>query len=133
MLISWLTPEPSTKRCLLHPTSAIRLSLAPEYITLDRTPLLIMRCFGAQAVTCSLLLGVVDMTRKSFLAFGAAMVPYLGFNAWFGVGPWRGVFTPWLWLDFVGNAGFFFGSLWCARLVGEGKDDGESEEEEKTK
>ncbi|CEN61268.1 hypothetical protein ASPCAL07930 [Aspergillus calidoustus] len=108
--------------CLLHPTSAIRLSLSPQYITLDRAPVLIMRCFGAQAMTCGLLLGVADMTRKSFLAFGAAMVPYLGFNAWFGVGPGRGVFTPWLWLDFVGNVGFFVGSLWCARLIGEAED-----------
>ncbi|KAL2798990.1 hypothetical protein BJX66DRAFT_294538 [Aspergillus keveii] len=119
------------QRCLLYPTSAIRLSLAPQYITLDRAPVLIMRCFGAQAMTCGLLVGVADMSRKSFLAFGAAMVPYLGFNAWFGIGPGRGVFTPWLWLDFVGNVGFFVGSLWCAQLVGEAE--GESDEKGKTK
>ncbi|KAJ0413135.1 hypothetical protein BJY00DRAFT_320091 [Aspergillus carlsbadensis] len=79
--------------CLLHPTSALRLSLTPKYTTLDRTPVLIMQCFGAQAMACGLLLGVADMTWKSFLAFGLAMVPYLGFNAWLGFGPGRGVPT----------------------------------------
>ncbi|KAL3455685.1 hypothetical protein BJX64DRAFT_294812 [Aspergillus heterothallicus] len=105
--------------CLLHPTSVLRLTLTPAYTTLERAPVLLTQCFGAQAMTCGLLLGVTQMTRKSFLAFSAAMVPYMGFNVWFGVGPGRGVFTRWLWLDFVGNVAFCLGGLWCARVVGE--------------
>jgi hypothetical protein len=58
------------------------------------------------------------MTRRSFQAFGLAMIPYLGFNAWFGLGPGKGVFTPWLWLDFVGNVTFGLGSFYCASLLG---------------
>lgn len=30
------------------------------------------------------------------MAFAGAMVPYLGFNAYFLLGPGRGVFTGWL-------------------------------------
>lgn len=84
-----------------------------------------MRCFGAQALTTGLLLGTSDMTIRSFTAFGLAMIPYLGFNAWFTVGPGRGVFTKWLWMDFIGNVFFLTGSLYAAKLL---KDD---EEEQK--
>lgn len=73
-------------------------------------------------MTCGLLLGTAVMTRQSFTLFGIAMVPYLGFNAWFGVGPGRGVFTKWLWLDCIGNMAFAVGSLFCAKLAGEIED-----------
>ena len=72
-------------------------------------------------MTCGLLIYTSDMTERSFTAFGIAMIPYLGFNAWFGVGPGRGVFTKWLWMDFIGNLVFFGGSLGAAKLL---RDDG---------
>lgn len=78
-----------------------------------------MRCFGAQAMTVGLLLGTAPMNEYSFTAFGIAMVPYLAFNAWFGIGPGRGVFTPVLALDFVGNVFFGLGSIYCAKLLRE--------------
>lgn len=79
-----------------------------------------MRCFGAQAMTAGLLLGTSTMTATSFKAFGLAMLPYLGFNAWFsGWGPGSGVFTGWLWMDFIGNLVFFGGSMGAAALLGE--------------
>ena len=59
------------------------------------------------------------MTAKSFTIFGLSMIPYLGFNAWFGIGPGKGVFTGWLWMDFVGNCVFMGGSLLAAKLLGE--------------
>jgi hypothetical protein len=77
-------------------------------------------------MTCGLLLGVSDMTVNSFTAFGLAMVPYLGFNAWFGVGPGRGVFTKWLWMDFIGNAVFLSGSLLAAKLLKDEEDEQKS-------
>lgn len=73
-------------------------------------------------MTAGLLLSTSDMTEYSFTAFGLAMIPYLGFNAWFGVGPGRGVFTKWLWMDCIGNLVFLSGSLLAAKLL---RDDGE--------
>ncbi|KAJ5376669.1 hypothetical protein N7509_013555 [Penicillium cosmopolitanum] len=104
--------------CLLFPSTVIGLSLVPKYATTEYTPTLLMRCFGAQATTCGVLLGTANMTPKSFVAFGLAMIPYLGFNYWFGVGPGKGVFTSLLWLDFVGNVTFCAGSFYCAWLLG---------------
>ena len=66
---------------------------------------------------CGLLLGTSDMTVNSFVAFGLAMIPYIGFNAWFGIGPGKGVFTRWLWMDFIGNMAFGLGSMHCAKLL----------------
>jgi hypothetical protein len=74
-------------------------------------------------MTCGLLLGTSDMTVRSFTAFGLAMIPYIGFNAWFGFGPAKGMFTKMLWLDFIGNVVFLSGSLYCAKLLEEEADD----------
>ncbi|KAL4756253.1 uncharacterized protein BDW70DRAFT_164659 [Aspergillus foveolatus] len=105
--------------CLLHPASAMRLSFNAEHVTTDRASLLLMQCFGAQATTCGMLLGVANMSRTSFTVFSLAMVPYIVFNVWFGIGPGRGVFTHMLWLDFIGNVFFCLGSLYCAILLRE--------------
>jgi hypothetical protein len=83
-----------------------------------------MRCFGAQAVTTGLLLSVSDMTVQSFTAFGLAMIPYLGFNTWFGIGPGRGMFTKVLWLDFTGNVVFLGGSLAAAKILRDVEEEG---------
>ncbi|KAK1763717.1 hypothetical protein QBC33DRAFT_549014 [Phialemonium atrogriseum] len=103
--------------CLFHPSSVISLALTPTYAAFDPTTSLFCRCFGAQAMTCGLLLGTSDMTVNSFVAFGLAMIPYIGFNAWFGIGPGKGVFTRWLWMDFIGNMVFGLGSMYCAKLL----------------
>lgn len=73
-----------------------------------------MRCFGAQAATSGLLLGVSEPTEQKFTMFALAMIPYFGFNAWFLAGPGRDVFTSWLWLDVVGNVSvaFLYGFRW---------------------
>lgn len=86
-----------------------------------------MRVFGAHAVTCGLLLGTADMSRRSWSAFGLAVASFMGFNVWMGIGPGKGMFTKWLWMDFVGNAAFALGSAWCVKLLGE------QEEEEREK
>jgi hypothetical protein len=95
----------------------ITLSLEPQYALTNRTTSLLMRCFGAQAMTAGLLLGTSNMTVTSFTAFGVSMIPYLGFNAWFIIGPGRGFFTNWLWMDVVGNMVFLSGSLFAAKLL----------------
>ena len=70
-------------------------------------------------MTSGLLLGVSNLTARGFALFGLSMIPYLGFNAWFLVGPGKGVFTEWLWLDLVGNVVFLSGSLFVAKIMRE--------------
>ncbi len=84
-----------------------------------------MQCFGAQAMTAGLLLGTADMTERSFAYFGLAMIPYVAFNCWFGLGPGRNIFTPLIWMDFVGNCFFGLGSAYCVRLLREQREEDE--------
>ena len=107
-------------RCLLHPSSVLQLGLTPPYLAMcNATTTLFTRCFGAQAMTCGLVLGTATMTPFSFTAFGVAMVPYIVWNYWYGIGPARGVVTSMMWLDFAGNVVFGAGSLYCAKLLQE--------------
>ncbi|KAM7196665.1 hypothetical protein V8F33_006005 [Rhypophila sp. PSN 637] len=106
--------------CLLHPSSVLALGFSTPYAPLvNVTTSIFCRCFGAQAMTCGLVLGTSTMTSRSFYIFGAAMVPYiLGFNFWFGTfGPGKGFFTNLIWLDFVGNIFFLGGSLVAGYLL----------------
>ena len=67
------------------------------------------------------------MTAKSFTLFGLAMIPYIAvFNFWYGgFGPGAGMFTGFMWLDFLGNLGFMGGSFWAGWLLsGEGEEEG---------
>ncbi len=121
-------------RCLVHPYSVIALGFTPKYIAMSNaTTYLFTRCFGAQAMTCGLLLGTSEMTAFSFTAFGLAMLPYIGWNFWFsGIGPSRGMINSLMWLDFFGNCFFMGGSLWCGQVLREEaaaakKGDGERE------
>ncbi len=84
-----------------------------------------MRVFGAQALTAGLLLGTSPMDERSFAYFGLAMIPYIGFNAWFGIGPGRGVFTVWLAGDLIGNLFFGLGSAYCSWLLREQREEDE--------
>ncbi|KAK0727635.1 hypothetical protein B0T26DRAFT_695230 [Lasiosphaeria miniovina] len=107
--------------CLVHPSSVMALGFTPAYAALcNTTTALLMRCFGAQAMTCGLVLGTSTMTPLSFTAFGLAMIPYVGWNFWFSaVGPAAGVISGLMWMDFAGNLFFGLGSLYCARLLRE--------------
>ncbi|KAK3359551.1 hypothetical protein B0T25DRAFT_564541 [Lasiosphaeria hispida] len=106
---------------LMHPSSVLSLGFTAPYAAMtNATTTLLARCFGAQAMTCGLVLGTSTMTSFSFTAFGLAMIPYIfGFNYWFGLGPARGMMTSLIWLDFVGNVFFGLGSLYCAKLLRE--------------
>jgi hypothetical protein len=53
----WVINPDDRPRCLLHPSSVIVLGPAPQYALTNRTTSLLMRCFGAQAMTAGLLLG----------------------------------------------------------------------------
>lgn len=87
---------------LFAPQSVIDLCLLPQYRT--GTPILpfVIACFGAQALISGLFAAFSRFTRATFLAYGVALIPFFGFNAWFTlVDP---VFTPIGLLDAVGNA-----------------------------
>ncbi|KAF2224450.1 hypothetical protein BDZ85DRAFT_260985 [Elsinoe ampelina] len=105
--------------CLLFPSTVLSLSLRPAFRTTHPTVILLMRCFGAQAATAGLLLGTAQMTSFSFKAFSLAMVPYIaGFNAWAVLGGGREMFTPWIWMDVIGNLFFMGGSWWAGEVLG---------------
>lgn len=110
-------------RALLHPASIIRFGFQPAYAVVTTTASLFCRCWGAQAMTVGVLLGTAPMNAFSFRAFAAAMVPYIAWNFWGGLGPGRSVVTPLIWGDFLGNIFFAGGSLWCAKLLQENEDE----------
>ncbi len=82
-------------------------------------------------MTCGLVLGTSNMTTFSFTAFGLAMLPYIGWNYWFGIGPARGMVTKLMWMDFVGNVFFGAGSLYCAKLLREQEEEDQEEKQKK--
>jgi hypothetical protein len=47
------------------------------------------------------------------------MILYVAFNAGFGIGPGRGAFTEWLFMDFIGTVFFGLGSAYCVKLIQE--------------
>jgi hypothetical protein len=112
-------PVLTENRTLLFPQPVLSLSLTPTPALLHPTTVLIFKCFGSQAAMTGLLLGVAEPSVKMFTTFGVAMVPYLAFNAWFMIGPGKGVFTNWLALDLVGNIVYAVGSWYCVKLLRE--------------
>jgi hypothetical protein len=87
--------------CLLHPGSVEQLTLRPEYRHASATTALLFGCFGAQAILCGLFVVFSRFTRRTFLAYGLALLPFFAFNYYFVfVLP---VFTLWMSLDFGAN------------------------------
>lgn len=123
-------PTPLT-RCLFHPYSVVALGFTPKYIDMStETTYLFALFFGAQAMTCGLLLRTSNITPPSLTAFGLAMISYIGWNFWYsGIGPARGTMTGLIWADFVGNVFFMSASLWCAKLLREEKRESNAEGE----
>lgn len=114
----------------MHPSSVFALGLTPPYLAISNvTTSLFARCFGAQAMTCGLVLGTSNMTSFSFTAFGLAMIPYIGWNYWCGIGPGKGMVTSMMWMDFIGNVFFGAGSLYCAKLLKEVEEEEQAKKE----
>ena len=76
-------------------------------------------------MTPGLLLGTTPANERTFASFGLAMIPYFVFNAWFIVGPGRGVSTKWLFIDLIGNVTFALGSAYCFTLLKEQREENE--------
>ena len=105
---------------LLAPTSVQQLAIRPEAQDFSPVATLLMQCFGAQAILCSLFILTSRFTRYSFLAYGIALLPFFWFNYYFVfVMP---LFTIGMMIDFVANVGMLFLCLlgWRA-AVAEGR------------
>ena len=92
--------------CLVTPHSVEQFVLRPEYQVLNATSALLMGCFGAQAVLVGSVVSLSTFSARTFLVFGlVASVPFFVFNYYFYYVVQ--MFTPWMLLDFVGNAVIF--------------------------
>jgi hypothetical protein len=79
-----------------------RLALTPTYYQGTATSALLMGCFGAQAMLSGLFAALAKFTRRTFLAYGLALLPFFWFNYWF---VFEVPMFSWMALDFVSNAG----------------------------
>ena len=87
--------------CLLLPSMVERLTLNPEYVSGNPVTLLLIGCFGAQAVLSGLFAAFSRFTRTTFLIYGVALLPFFWFNYWFVfVEP---ILNRWMALDFASN------------------------------
>jgi hypothetical protein len=100
--------------CLIAPAMVERLTVSPAYQHLSQTSALMMGCFGAQAVLGGLFIWFSIFTRRTFLIYAIALLPFFWFNYWFVfVVP---VFNQWMALDFISNAAMLGLSLWGWRV-----------------
>ncbi len=101
--------------CVVTPGVVERLVLRPEYVTGSATHLLLLGCFGAQAVLCGTVIAFSRFTPITFLVFGlVGSIPFFAFNFYFYF--IEQLFTNWMLLDFVGNIGILACGLagYCA-------------------
>lgn len=102
--------------CVLFPEMVETLVLRPEYRIGNPTSQLLLACFGAQAMLVGTVICTCRFLPKTFLIFGlTASIPFFVFNVCFYVV--RGMFTEWMLLDVVGNAGILACGLLGYRLA----------------
>lgn len=89
---------------LLFPGHAEQTALSPAHYIGTHASAVLIGCFGAQAVLCSILLLTAVFTSRTFLIFGlVGSIPFFIFNYYFlYVVP---IFNNWMFLDFIGNIG----------------------------
>lgn len=88
--------------CVLLPAMVIDLGTQPGVSTGSRLEVVLMGCFGAQAILAGLFAWTSRFTRTTFLAYGLALLPFFVFDYWFwGVEP---IFNWTILGDVVGNA-----------------------------
>ena len=89
---------------LMLPGVVERIVLTQDHVIGSSASAVLIGCFGAQAVLCSILIFTTKFTSRTFLIFGlVASLPFFVFNYYFVfINP---IFTNWMLLDFVGNVG----------------------------
>jgi len=111
--------------CAVAPRTLLETSLCEDRRReeISDTTLLVFRCFGAQACLVGIVLGTCRMTPRSYAAFAAAMIPFVGFNFYYGiVDPVIISPIPML-ADFVNNVVMCQLALAGAKLLGGTEDD----------
>ena len=84
--------------CVVWPASVMALAIRPEFRS---DALIAVGCFGAQAMIAGTFAAFSRFTRATFLAYGVALIPFFGFDAWFYFV--RPMLTPIGLLDAAGN------------------------------
>jgi hypothetical protein len=102
--------------CLFAPQMIERMMVNPAYQHLSATSALFIGCFGAQAILGGLFIWFSRFTRRTFLVYAIALLPFFGFNYWFVFEV--PIFNRWMVLDFAGNAAMLALSLWGWRMEG---------------
>ena len=87
--------------CLVAPASIISLTIRPEYQNFSPLTTLTIAAFGSQAVLSGLFAAFSIFTRRTFLVYAIALLPYFVFNYWFYFR--EPMFNELLLLDFGGN------------------------------
>ena len=90
--------------CLLMPGMVESLVFRPQFQHLSATSMILMGCFGAQAVLAGLVILTSDFRPSTFLVFGLfGSLPFFAFNYYFYFS--AKIFSEWMLLDFAGNIG----------------------------
>lgn len=100
--------------CLFMPRMVLELGLNSEYRQLTATTILLMGCFGSQAVLSGLFAWFSRFTRTTFLVYGISLLPFFWFNYWFVFEV--PVFNQWMVLDFISNAAMLSLCVWGWRI-----------------
>lgn len=87
--------------CLAAPWTVIDLTIRPEHRSQDLLVLVAFGAFGAQAMLAGLFAATARFTRRTFLAFGLALLPFFVFDWYFYFQ--RPLFNALILLDVAGN------------------------------
>lgn len=105
---------------LVFPAYVEAFVLEPNHFIGTTASAVLIGCFGAQAVLCSILIFTTSFSARTFLVFGVVgSIPFIVFNYYFVfVTP---IFTNWMLLDFVGNVGILLCGVigWRIKLLEE--------------
>ena len=101
---------------LLAPDSVIELAVRPEFQSDDYLAKFSLACFGAQACLFALVAFTAIFTKRTFAAYGIALLPFFVFNYWFYFRV--PLLTEVGLLDFVGNL-IMLGLCWHGWRVAE--------------
>ncbi len=106
--------------CLVSPHGVERLTFNPTYQHLSATSALMIGCFGAQALLCGLFISLSRFTRRTFAAYGVALLPFFWFNYYFVfVEP---ILNRWMAIDFLSNFAMLALCIWGYRSAPRGRD-----------
>ena len=90
--------------CLVAPRMVMELTIAPTYRSDAPIVPILIGCFGAQAMLAGLFAAFSTFTKRTFAAYGLAVLPFFVFDWYFYAV--RPVFNAFILMDAVGNLAF---------------------------